>query len=122
MKRDMDLVRKLLLAIEAHPEPDGAFDVDVPGYPREQIMYHVQLLHEAGLVSAENVTTFNAFEWQVHSLTWSGHEFLDATRSDTIWRKIKTVMKDRGATLTFDLIKALAIKFTAAAIGLELKP
>ena len=118
----MDLVRKILLAIEAHPDPNDAFVVDIPEYSREEIMYHVELLGEAGLVHAMNFTSFGTLEWQVRSLTWAGHEFLDAVRNDTVWKKIKTVMKDRGATLTFDLIKALAIKFTAAAIGLEVKP
>ena len=35
-----------------HNDPNGSFVVDVPGFSREQIMYHVKLLHEAGLIEA----------------------------------------------------------------------
>jgi hypothetical protein len=42
MKRDMDLIRQILLVIEAHPEP-YSWDVllDIPGYSEKEICYHV---------------------------------------------------------------------------------
>jgi len=60
MKRDMDLVRELLLRIEEFAKPATRFNTDqlhandlrlkVEGYDRTQIAYHVSLLIEARLV------------------------------------------------------------------------
>jgi len=118
MKRDMDLVRKILFQVEAHQAPDAPFEVDVPGYSQEQIAYHVRLLAAAGLLRAMDFSGNGPLDWQPQSLTWSGHEFLDATRSDTTWHKVKAEIKDKGVSLTFELVKQLAVKFTMSAIGL----
>ena len=29
----------------------------------------------------------DGFDWKARSLTWHGHEFLDAARDETIWAK-----------------------------------
>ena len=49
MKRDMDLVRKILIAIE---RDDGNLDYDALGYEREQVYLHIELMQEHGLVDA----------------------------------------------------------------------
>jgi hypothetical protein len=48
----MDLVRDILLAVEAHPYTRGPFDIDVPGYAPSEIGYHVMLLDQASLLTA----------------------------------------------------------------------
>ena len=40
------------------------------------------------------------------SLTWQGHEFLDAARNDTIWRKAKKKVLETTGGLAFDVLKA----------------
>ena len=58
MKRDMDLIRELLLKLEAYPKvPEEMFtvtpatpEVQVGGYDTTQINYHLSLIQEAGLV------------------------------------------------------------------------
>ena len=52
------------------------------------------------------------------SLTWQGHEFLDAIRNDTIWNKTKNVVAERGGAIPFELIKELAIKLARTAFDL----
>jgi hypothetical protein len=57
MKRDMDFTREILLRVEADPNLDGthwvAFDKteDFPCHSIEEIMYHVDLLIEEGLLA-----------------------------------------------------------------------
>ena len=50
MKRDMDLIRNILLAIEEKGPPLGIVDIDLPGHTAEEISFHVVLLRDAGLV------------------------------------------------------------------------
>jgi hypothetical protein len=44
-------------------------------------------------------------------LTWGGHELLDAIRNDTIWNKTKESFLSKGLSMTFDLLKSVAISF-----------
>ena len=101
MKRDMDLIRQMLLAIEAD-EHGFAPKVDVRGYTQEQINYHAFLLGEAGLAVVSEATHFGSEnpEAIILRLTWSGHEFLDSSRENQIWNQAKDkIGKIGGATI-----------------------
>ena len=54
MKRDMDLIRAMLLAVEEHPS-GFAPKIELQGYTQEQINYHAYLLGEAGLANVADV-------------------------------------------------------------------
>lgn len=87
MKRDFELVRKILHDMEAAPpmQTFNAFSYD--GYDRSVIHEHIELLIEAGLLSG--VVHRNGFDGfpAITRLTWSGHDFLDAMKDETIWQK-----------------------------------
>jgi hypothetical protein len=118
MKRDMDLCREILRQIEESPESAGPA-VKVDGRSDEEISYHVKLLAEAGLVEAGvadgrfddrmsdgSVRTRFQKVYSPVSLTWNGHEFLDAARNDTIWRKAKAKVISATGGLVFEVLKA----------------
>lgn len=105
MKRDMDLVREILLKMEEFPF-DGRFhDVIVDGHADSEINYHIILLHEAGLIEALDVSNLSCMCWRPQRLTYAGHEFLDAARSDTIWQKAKAWTTNATGTLTVEGLK-----------------
>ncbi len=119
MKRDFELVRKLLLFFEERETPER---IDVPpieGYEEFTIKTHLVLLHDAGLLRCEPVTSSTSdrviyvipFE-----LTWEGHEFLGKIRDDKVWNKIKTVISSKGGSLVFSVINRLATHFATEAI------
>jgi Hypothetical protein (DUF2513) len=116
--RDLDLARRILLAVEAHPEPYDNIELSFDGVDPELVSYHVKLLTHAGLLEAENTSTMGRFEWTPSALTWEGHEFLDATRNDTVWRKTKEVAAEKGGGLPFDIVKALAVKLLSGMLDL----
>jgi len=106
MKRDLDLIRKLMLSIEADDE------IDLSDVPQTVCNYHRALLIEAGLATGmitESGGLPNAVV--IHRLTWEGHEYLDAVRGDDIWEKTKSVFKKEGLSMTYALVKTVAIKF-----------
>lgn len=121
MKRDMELVRKLLLAVEAHDSPDKTFDIEntFPDYPLEVVMYHVKILDEAGLVDATDASDSRKIYYMPNGLTWNGHEFLDAIRNDTVWNKVKQVIQEKGGAIPFALMQALALSFAKSHFGLN---
>ncbi len=87
MKRDFELVRKLLMFFE---EQRSAKHVEMPpieGYDEGTIKYHLVLLHEAGLLQCEPIrsTTSDRVIYVIpFDLTWDGHEFLDKVRNDNV--------------------------------------
>ena len=100
MKREMDLIRLLLLQVETGEVPPGLdqFSEDVQGY-------HGALLVEAGLVQGKAVSVGGGRKGAVITgLTWAGHDFLDAARSDTVWNKAKEKVLKPGLSWTFSML------------------
>lgn len=119
MKRDLNLIRKILLTIEDHPEgyaPELQFD----GYTEDQIGYHAYLLIDAGLAQGSDTGTFGSTSptARIFKLTWAGHEFADVARNDKLWNKAMGIVKDKGGSITIDLLKDLLTSLMKAAIGL----
>lgn len=120
MKRDMDLIRAILLKIEECEECDGMgwiADMQVDDYSNDMVMYNMQLLVKAGLIEAADMRSNVGVCWYPKALTWAGHEFLDAAKEETRWKKAKGVASKVGG-ISFDVLKAILVKLsTDAAMG-----
>jgi Hypothetical protein (DUF2513) len=111
MKRDFDLVRKLLVYFEEKPGPEHIEIPPIKGYDELTIKYHLVLLHDAGLLRCEPVTSSSSdrvISVLPFELTWDGHEFLAKIRDDGLWRKTKDTILSKGGQLTFNTITAVA--------------
>lgn len=106
MKRDMDLVRTILIELEKCPYSGGWHEIHVPGYTDDEISYHVQLMHETGLIEAVDLSSHDGICWMPKRLTYEGHEFLDAAHADTVWAKAKDKVVSTTGTLTLEALKA----------------
>jgi hypothetical protein len=113
MKRDMDLIREILLQLEEHSYLDS-----IPNYKPEEIAYHVSLLEDAGLVTQEiyHNLFLNDSMLEGIRITWAGHEFLDASRNTSLWEKAKKVALDKTGALSFEVLKAILIQFGKDAV------
>src|SRR5688500_16315619 len=98
MQRDMDLVRQILLAVEDHPNGFAPNDITIAGYTSEQISYHAHLMGEAGLLNVIDITTNDSTgpEGMIRSMTWLGHEFIEAAREPSRWNQAKQVLHKAG--------------------------
>jgi len=119
MKRDMDLIRTILLQIEEKGgNPFGSVALAIPDHSPAAVSHHILLLHDAGLIHATDDSTTAEFRMEANRLTWEGHEFLDAARNDTVWNKAKDIVKEKGGTIPFEVLKGLLIKLAASLVGL----
>jgi len=119
MKRDMDLVRRILLAVEA--KQDGYLpleDLAVPGYSAEQIAYHTCLLQEAGLIEGTACNGPSGPEVIPVKLTWAGHELLDLARERSIWQEAKKRLSQAGVSASLVVLKELLTRLALGALGL----
>ena len=111
MKRDFELIRKLLFYFEEKAGPKAVECPAIEGYDELTIKYHVLLLTQAGLIDYEPELTKTGRIIRVipFNLTWNGHEFLDAIRQESTWLKTKNIAKEKSGTLSFEVIKAIAL-------------
>lgn len=117
MRRDLDVIRDLLLRAEAsehpwypigqyervsHCEEDG-FSLDTKLTPLE--LYQIDKLKDAGFIlSRSDDHDFVYFE-----ITWIGHDYLDAIRDSGVWEETKSKVRDAGGSFTLELVKKIAI-------------
>lgn len=106
MKRDMDLIRLLLLEITGE-------EVDFSGYTSDVIRYHQWLLIDAKLAEG-NVTWIHGHvvAASISRLTWSGHDFLETIKSEDVWQKTRNTVIEKGVGTPFEVLKQLATKVT----------
>jgi hypothetical protein len=106
MKRDMNLIRAVLIEAEELPDDDAMHDIFVEGFSDTEISNHVRLCDEAGFLDAEDLTMMDGVCcWKPKRLTYEGHEFLDGIRSDTVWEKAKALTLKSTGTLTIEGLK-----------------
>lgn len=108
MRRDMDVVRSIVLAVSDASGPVNSVD----GVPGTDFVIHAQLLEEAGFVEAAIMSNGKrpATEAMIWRLTWAGHEFADSVRDPKVWAKTKQAVAVGGG-FTIDLLKDLAKGF-----------
>jgi hypothetical protein len=99
MKRDMELVREILLKGEGDPAFNGArafgisaASLGITDHTDQEVIYNAAHLVEAGYLPG-NVRLAHAGAVIVTKLTWQGHEYLDATKDPDIWAKTKARAK-----------------------------
>jgi len=107
MKRDMDLIREMLLEIEANPDPMDGPSLDIGGRSRDEISYHVMLMHQAGLIDAWDCSSVDEICWYPKDLTWEGHEFLEAARDPARWQKAKDIFDKLEGGQVFEIVKGV---------------
>lgn len=96
MKRDMDLVREILLFVEKHcGEYSHRVDSEAMGKHDEMddvIRVHISILKEHGFLNG----SLSRAGWTVNRLTWEGYELLDNIRDISRWSKIKAGIEKVG--------------------------
>lgn len=116
MKRDWDIVREILLHLEETSADDCLRLSSFPPERAQEISYHVELLVEAGLIHGQMAKTLGPgpYDFFVERLTWDGHEFLDSIRSETVWQKTKSSFTSKGLSMTFELVKTVAVDLASS--------
>ncbi|WP_276789736.1 DUF2513 domain-containing protein [Veillonella magna] len=142
MKINFELIRDLLLAIEAHSTPyrnlpffdtsekaaeiRNAIDEPCPvlldyqielekNYPNENIIYHLRYCVEANLI---RIKLSNGVVIYVDDLTVQGHQYVALVRKTSYWAKIKHYIADIGEPLTIQSILLAGDHLLKSALGL----
>lgn len=134
LKRDMDMVRDLLLKIEQgktvfqilDPASAEALGIEpeepMTGEEADKLALHLDLLADAGFIT---VRRMSGGYWQISGINWSGHDFIDSVRDPKIWHATKEAATKAGGfsvelltELAKGLLKTQLEKFTGVKIDL----
>ena len=115
MKRDLDLVRQILLQIEALPAgPPAQYRTSEIEDP--VLLAHFELVLASGLVIGKIARSQGARGdvISISGLTWEGHEWVEMVRSEAVWNETKATLLDGPGALTYDLTKVVADRILRA--------
>ena len=128
MKRDLDLLRELLLEIEQRgPGMHAGASFSGENRISDEVAWHLALLSDAKFILASPDSA--AFTWEhirrprletmmIYRLTHEGCDYLDSVREPERWASVKTQIKGQVTSAPLDIVKALAVATIKDALGL----
>ena len=105
MKRDLDLIRQIMLTLEEKMEYGKNFQsaqlIEVmqdKTLSAEKLAYHIGLLVESDLIRAKEYKyqSGEPTDYLIITITSQGQDFIDTIRQDTTWNKIKEKASNIG--------------------------
>ena len=117
MKRDMELIRKILFKIENDYQGETLRAPRIDGYDLVTVAEHCKLLRDYGLldeyipIGANNAPVIT---FLVGNLTWEGYDFLEKIRQDTVWNKTKSVITQKGLPMILEVVKDVSATIIAS--------
>lgn len=108
MKRNLDLIRDLLILAEESDGPVTDDALSASDYMRSELAYHVELMTQRGLI--DGCVEYDGFHRtamniSISSITWEGYDYLDAIRSDDVWHKAKAAVKKSVGEASLSVMK-----------------
>lgn len=119
MKRDMDLVREILLEIEREYQGLAIRNFSIEGYDKTTVAEHCKMLYEYGIIDRFSTSPADNdpyYMYAVGNLTWEGYDYLEKIRDNTVWGKIKATFIEKGIPLLIDTVKTAADIYIEASI------
>jgi len=119
MKRNWDIIRDVLIEVEAMNSAQFETIQYGPASESEQPEkdLHGILLWKAGFLEGTDASCMDGDAILAQGLTWAGHDLLETIRSKAVWERVKTTAREKGIELTFDAVKALAKAALASIIS-----
>jgi hypothetical protein len=121
MKRDIELIRDLLLCIEESEIFNGTRlikpeigMIGITTWNVNEALYNITQLVEAGFIAGNVSEDQMPF---ISKLTWTGHDLLDDIRDPDVWKKTKNRLKAVSGG-SVDLLMALARAEARLRLGL----
>jgi len=121
MKRDFELIRNILLDVEAAPAGQLLNHFSYEGKAEAEVLEHIDLLAKANFIEAKVPLDGDGVPWGCHvsRLTWKGHEFLETARNETLWRKVLGQVRASSVSVSLDVLQGLLTKALKGELGLQ---
>lgn len=107
MKRNMDLIRSLLLELEDVSPLCETWSPSGYGISLEkdaEINEHLNLLFEGGYINGVPLETSGGLVFENIRITWSGHELISSIKDPKIWKMLKEKLLSTSISYTIPLL------------------
>lgn len=120
MKRDMELIRKILFEIEEKFEPGLGIlhGIPIEGYDKCIVGDHCELIYQAGLITdykdQRGGQGNKLLMFSVGKLTNRGHDYLELIKNDEIWNKTEKEVGEKKLPNTIETYGTVAASIAGA--------
>ncbi|WP_353106222.1 DUF2513 domain-containing protein [Acetoanaerobium noterae] len=121
MKRNLDLIRHILLTIEESEKPRlTGIDFENENFDSKQISYHIQLLIDSSYIEASSFSSIGQGfpDFIVRRITNQGHDFIDSIRDNNVFVETKNNLLKVGGSASFEIVKSVATKVLEHYLGI----
>lgn len=126
LKRDLDLIRNILLETEAVPSNTlTIYNIsDKYNVNPNLVAYQLDLLVDQDLLKMRGLTivwTYKTRKYdtkRIDRLTMEGHSYLDAIRNDAVWNKTLIKLSSIGTSASFEIVKTIATGYLKSMLGI----
>lgn len=114
MKKDIDLIRELLLNIEGADKPLELGQLLEIEPDVNKLAFHFELLEHSGLIEGSITRAFggDVVHLKINGLTMDGFNFLESIRSPQIWDKAKETIQKAVGTVTLETLAVFCNELT----------
>ena len=106
MKRDLRLMRDLLLALEKHNDfPVQPSELNMPGQDWQSLIEHLKILESGGLITGKYVGWKTGGTFLVQGITYAGHDYIETIRNDGIFNRALSFIKENSFPATLSILK-----------------
>lgn len=117
-KRDLDRIRLILLHLESGDSPDGWVWTRNDAFYRASDDYQFTLMEQAGFITGLNHRTLASVVPDRVSITYQGHDYLDAVRSEKVWAEVTKKLLPLGGSAAMEVVKDLAVEASKRFLGI----
>ena len=122
MKRDLDLIRDILIAIEANDTTNDLTvdDIVTDEHSAQEVSYHLKLLSDCNYIKAKMLSYVGCpyDDFWIERLTSSGHDYLDSVRDQGIWTETKERVASAAVSAPLEIIKQVAVSILSLKLGI----
>lgn len=121
MKRDLNLIRNILLHLESldtFQKPAQVNDFLFLSKDRNLIALQIELLRDSKFIESEHTSTIAGRNFIITRITNAGYDYLDSVRSDEIWEKVQGKLLKIGGNISLDIVSQLGREIIRATTGI----
>lgn len=125
MKRNPDIVRAILLQVEALPIGHSLESIKQDGEEGEDVIAeHVRLLKEASYIDAlisegmNDIGVKQVTFYSINRLLNDGHDFLANAKNESVWKQARTLIQEKGGDVSLAVLKAILANVAMQQSGL----
>ena len=124
MKRNMDLIRTILLRVEELGDPGlepETTDSLFKDYDPTEVNHHIKILEQDKYLFAYTrplVTGSFKIKWIIEGMTMEGHEFVEASRDNERWEQAKKTVFSKVGSFVLDSILQVLLQLVRKQVGI----